>query len=140
MLLTSTSVTYVSVKINTNCDYKIIADKKEFDDFYNTSDTKDIFIDLRDGKDYETGHLSKFINIPYDGKAKAEETILKFLDDNYSKENRFVLSCYSSKRASKAFMLLKKKGYKNIVVVNLTAEELITGFNDISTGPCNCLE
>lgn len=138
--MASIGATYVSVKINANCDYKIIVDKKEFDDFYNTSETKDIFIDLRDSEDYENGHLSKFINIPYDGEAKSKETILKFLEDNYSKENRLVLSCYSSKRASKAFMLLKKNGYKNIIVVNLTAEEIITGLNDISTGPCNCLE
>lgn len=120
-------------------DYKIISNTEEFFEFYDSSGPVEIFIDLRDEKDYAIGHLSKFINVPYSG-SKKEETIKKFLDENYSKNNVIVLMCYSSKRASDAFMYLDEIGYNNLVLINMDSCDILDSGKDIQTGECNCID
>ena len=136
LILLITIITYGDW-ISKNNDYTIIVDKSEFELLYNLDSPSDVFIDLRDEEDYEAGHLSSFINIPYDRSRK----LCEFLENNYHKNNVIVLMCYSSKRSSEAFNQLVSEGYHSIVVVNIPAEELLSEYNeDVSTGPCNCLD
>lgn len=123
-----------------NSTLSVVYEKDDFDELYNTSGPKEIFVDLRDEKDYAKGHLSKFINVPFTGSDKDKDIMLSFFEDNYTKQNKYILMCYSSKRASSAFMFLKDEGYNNLILVNLMGEELINGSDDVSTGKCNCLD
>ncbi|MGN1156472.1 MAG: rhodanese-like domain-containing protein [Agathobacter sp.] len=120
-------------------DYKIISSTEEFFEFYDSSGPVEILIDLRDEQDYALGHLSKFINVPYSG-SKKEETLKNFLDENYSKNNVIVLMCYSSKRASDAFMYLDEIGYNNLVLINIDSCDILDSGKDIQTGECNCID
>lgn len=71
-----------------NSTLSVVYEKDDFDELYNTSGPKEIFVDLRDEKDYAKGHLSKFINVPFTGSDKDKDIMLSFFEDNYTKQNK----------------------------------------------------
>ena len=94
---------YIILNFGANGNYLILTEVDELDKLYLSNDPKLLFIDLRDSKDYEAGHIDKYINIPFSKDDK--DTLLNFLEKNNYKDKTIVLMCYSSKRASEAFNL-----------------------------------
>ncbi|WP_273065662.1 rhodanese-like domain-containing protein [Acetivibrio saccincola] len=122
-----------------NGNYLILTEVDELDKLYLSNDPKLLFIDLRDSKDYEAGHIDKYINIPFSKDDK--DTLLNFLEKNNYKDKTIVLMCYSSKRASEAFNLLIKNDYLHLYVVNINVEDLLNEYSNVLlTGPCNCFD
>lgn len=124
-------------KANNN-NYKIITNKKEFQELYFNYDPSILLIDLRDERDYEKGHLDMFINIPFENEGDGK--LLEFLAENKYWNKTLVLMCYTSKRSAKAFNSLTEHGYNNIIFVNMDSNELLDDSDNIVTGPCNCLD
>jgi rhodanese-related sulfurtransferase len=102
---------YIILNFGANGNYLILTEVDELDKLYLSNDPKLLFIDLRDSKDYEAGHIDKYINIPFSKDDK--DTLLNFLEKNNYKDKTIVLMCYSSKRASEAFNLLTQLSQDN---------------------------
>ncbi len=96
-----------------------------------------LFIDLRDRKDYEAAHISGFMNWPCDdGKS-----VLDYLEENELKNKDVVLMCYSGNRAAKCANYLTDNGVKNIEYVKFGYDEFastVDGFRP-EKGQCDCL-
>ena len=71
-----------------------------------------VLLDVRSIQEYEEGHISGAINIPFYEIEQTAERIIK------DKNSIIVVYCNAGIRSKKAIKILKKLGYKNLYNVN----------------------
>ena len=111
----------------------------EFDQIMDKNDSDYIYIDLRDKEDYKRGHLSPFLNFPFN---EENMSLLNFLN-TLGKDRKIMLICYGGNRSSKIFSLLVRNGFTNITDFSVGYDEYkkVKGESlSESTGECECTD
>lgn len=88
-----------------------IDDKSTFTEILKKDDT--VIIDVRTETEYNSGHIPKAINIPYDELKKI----------SYDKDNNIVVYSKNDSRSHMAAVVLEEMGYKNIYEGDITKYE-----------------
>jgi len=70
-----------------------------------------IILDVRSHQEYQTGHITKAVNIPYDQLTMNAD----WLHDNQHKE--VIIYCRSGRRAQRAYQILQSKGFTQLVML-----------------------
>lgn len=92
-----------------NRDYADLT-PQEFQSF--RKDNEHVLLDVREGREFEAGHIPGSFNFP---STIIESDIEKKLPD---KEAVYVLYCYSGKRSTYAANIMASLGYKNLYTIS----------------------
>lgn len=119
---------------------KVIVEPHQLLEGMDPKDDETFFIDLRDQKDYESGHITGFISMPYEEDLSL---LLQYLDLKEIKRPKLYLMCYSGKRSAYAFNKLSELGYKHLNYIRFGYDEFQETIEDESLfekGRCPCDE
>lgn len=109
----------------TSCKVKTYSKEKYVDCFYNyhVLQKKDnACIDLRELDEYSKGHIKGFVNYNY--KQGSKEEFIQYMTSMYDKDIYIFLIDDYGDHVEKAADILKKEGYKRIIICDV-------GYNDL---------
>lgn len=141
VFLTICSIIVLTALISKNelqTDYSIISTETQLFELVQYKNPAQLFVDLRDAKDYENGHIEGFVNIP----SKTGEEVDQYIISHNNMKKTIYLMCYSGKRSAEVFNYLSQNGYKKIVCIIVGYDSFAANTDGFvpSTGPCNCLD
>jgi rhodanese-related sulfurtransferase len=120
-----------------SADYTIINSTEKLREIIENSSGHQVFIDLRETRDYEQSHITGAISIPYDemDTAAFENDLAK----QHLHAKDVYLYCYSGNKSAMAFNLLLRKGYSHVHAITIGYEEYIASEGDLfSEGEAIC--
>lgn len=82
--------------------------------------TGSILLDARNAKDFKEGHMDKAENLDYRDKKGFSKKL-----QNLDKNKTYIIYGYKAKRAQRAAKEMAKAGFKNLYIVDATADELL---------------
>lgn len=96
-----------------------------------------VFIDLRERKDYEEGHIDGFINLPTCDSSE----VLDYLNKKDLKKKSIYVICYKGRRSAATIEQLHKNGYKHLSYITFGYDDYVESQHDFKpkTGECDCL-